>query len=680
MSNQRFITRFEDVHSRQRPVAGVRGDYSGNIGSHNIAGSGNFTASGRTTNYGHITNHGITTNNYFTDTNSGSSGAEILRTLYTSRYQSHLARVREPAAGTCTWVTKHPRYKEWLRRKTTALLWLSADPGCGKSVIAAFLVNHLKLHGDAIVCYFFFKDDNEEQRSPTFALCAILHQLFAQRNSLCKYAKKAFKAQGKRLTEEMDTLWDILVKAVAEGGCGKVICVVDALDECDEGALAQFTHRITSLPRSKTPNIQLKFFVTGRPYHRIERQLGPRTKTIRLRGEDEVRAMTADVTRVINEGIHDLESIWRRPGRFGYLRKILVSSAGGTFLWVSLMLEILNASVDDSRETFTTLVSTAPRDLPLLYTSILNKSPDPKRARRILHIVVAAARPLTLCEMNVAFRIRRGHTTMRDIGDLSPRSGRTVKNLCGLFVRIIDSKVYLVHQTAREFLIQGNSAGRGEWQHTLRSMDSNFILADICISYLSLQDFGSRPLSMDSPNTHKRAREEGVRNFFQHYAFLEYAASHWASHFRDSQNRQMELFRFTRVICQRGSGRFLTWLKVYWENNGQYCPFPNDFTHLMIAAWLGQQRVIKRLLKEGGDINARSVEYGTALNIAALRRHRDIAKTLVEGGVNAYIGGREYNILLTWKSELVVSEQYRPRMWSETPLTTDGVGDEADGK
>lgn len=28
-----------------------------------------------------------------------------------------------------------------------------------------------------------------------------------------------------------------------------------------------------------------------------------------------------------------------------------------------------------------------------------------------------------------------------------------VRNLCGLFVSVIDSKIYLIHQSAREFLI-----------------------------------------------------------------------------------------------------------------------------------------------------------------------------------------------------------------------------------
>src|SRR5205807_7312246 len=99
----------------------MHGDYSGNTGDNNTYGSFNT-----------IHNYG--------GTSSSQSHAEILQCLYTSRYEEHRRRVREPVEGTCSWVTEHPKYKDWLAKEKSGLLWLSADPGCGKSVIASFLV------------------------------------------------------------------------------------------------------------------------------------------------------------------------------------------------------------------------------------------------------------------------------------------------------------------------------------------------------------------------------------------------------------------------------------------------------------------------------------------------------------------------------------------------------------
>ncbi|PWW74874.1 NACHT-ANK domain protein transcript variant 3 [Tuber magnatum] len=615
MDDQQSSTRSEGLPSTQR----------GNSGSH-IFGSGN------------------TTHAYY-DPGAHSTSqrqADILQFLYTSRYEEHRDRVRKPVEGTCTWVTKHPRYQEWLVDRRSGLLWLSADPGCGKSVIASFLVNHLRAHTDAIVCFFFFKDDNDEQKSATFALCAILHQIFKERPHLTKFAEEEFRAKGKAFTREVNALWSILVKAVAEGGCGNVICVVDALDECEERTLDQFIRRVTSLAGSHTPDIPLKFLFTSRPYLRIDRDLGLPKTTIRLRGEEEMSSIATDVTRVIDEGIESLESNWGLPGGLGYLRNLLESSADRTFLWVSLTLEILKDCDDYSQEEFTKILTRQGGDLAELYTKMLDKIKSPNQARRILSIVVAATRPLTLREMNAAVRIKREHRSSRELGDMPAGFEKIVKNRCGLFVRVIDSKIYLIHQTAREFLVKGSLPGRGNWQYTFCPMDTNVLLADICTSYLSLEDFENDPL-VAHPNDHSGGAEFAA--YVEKYVLLDYAASHWADNFRDAGDRQMELFESTRLICEGGSNRFLTWFRVYWKSSGQKSPFPKEFTHLMIASWFGQGRVVARVSEKGGTRNALSKQYGTALNIAAFRRNKDVTRMLLERNVNAYIARKEYNIL-----------------------------------
>src|SRR5205807_1818311 len=157
-------------------------------------------------------------------------------------------------------------------------------------------------------------------------------------------------------------------------------------------------------------------------------------------------------------------------------------------------------------------------DIAEFYTKILDRSSDPNKARRILHIVVAAARPLTVSEMNVALRVTRDHKSVGDLSDhLYGAFEKTIKNFCGLFVRVIDSKIYLVHQTAREFLIRGALVGQGNWQYTLCPKDSNFIVAEICISYLSREEFAGSPVAMD---TYGRVLEKAVNEYLQKYIFL----------------------------------------------------------------------------------------------------------------------------------------------------------------
>jgi ankyrin repeat domain-containing protein 50 len=108
----------------------------------------------------------------------------------------------------------------------------------------------------------------------------------------------------------------------------------------------------------------------------------------------------------------------------------------------------------------------------------------------MLQIIVTARRPLTLNELNIAWAIRPQHKSKNEVEhSLEPNIARTVRGLCGLFVRIIDGKIYLVHQTAKEFLIPkaNNVATDGmlPW-HCLDPLQSSHVIAERCIWFLLL--------------------------------------------------------------------------------------------------------------------------------------------------------------------------------------------------
>jgi hypothetical protein len=96
-------------------------------------------------------------------------------------------RNRKRMPGTCNWLTEHPLFHHW---KTPAIddigrgavLFVTADPGCGKSVLARYLIDEvLDPRTDGFMCYFFFKDDFPDQCSSLSALSSILHQIISAR-------------------------------------------------------------------------------------------------------------------------------------------------------------------------------------------------------------------------------------------------------------------------------------------------------------------------------------------------------------------------------------------------------------------------------------------------------------------------------------------------------------------
>lgn len=89
-------------------------------------------------------------------------------------YEWYKDRVENRVNNTCQWFLNHPNFKKWLEGDSGPL-FVSADPGCGKSVLAKYLIDHILPQSaeSATICYFFFKD--QDQNTVRQALCAILH-------------------------------------------------------------------------------------------------------------------------------------------------------------------------------------------------------------------------------------------------------------------------------------------------------------------------------------------------------------------------------------------------------------------------------------------------------------------------------------------------------------------------
>jgi hypothetical protein len=144
---------------------------------------------------------------------------------------------------------------------------------------------------------------------------------------------------------------------------------------------------------------------------------------------------------------------------------------------------------------FFELLTLYPRSVDEIYEKILDQSNDFARVRKLLHIVVAAVRPLTIEGMNIALSIQHNDTCFDEI-ELTPPSSfaPVLRELCGLFVCIMDSRIYLAHQTAKDFLQKPTTASdrsptSDRWKHSLDPNDSHKTIAWSCIRYLLLDDF-----------------------------------------------------------------------------------------------------------------------------------------------------------------------------------------------
>ena len=157
------------------------------------------------------------------------------------------------------------------------------------------------------------------------------------------------------------------------------------------------------------------------------------------------------------------------------------------------------------------LIDNLPDDILGSYDVLLQKCPDLVFAKKVLQIVLAAAQPLTLTEIDVALNVNEQTSLYADLEQEGPsRLQETLPSRCGLMVSIIQSKVYFIHQTVKEFLLgkvgSERPAGR-VWQQSLELRESHHLLAKICLRSISFLEVELHQESLCNALLPEEARE-----------------------------------------------------------------------------------------------------------------------------------------------------------------------------
>jgi len=175
------------------------------------------------------------------------------------------------------------------------------------------------------------------------------------------------------------------------------------------------------------------------------------------------------------------------------------------------------------------------------YTAILKKSTNHDMAWKLLKIVCAAKWPLRVKEISIALTIQENDKTHESLEiQTEDFSKRFIRDLCGLFVIIIKGRVYLLHQTAKEFLMTPDlppqldlsSSFNGVWKHSISIQSSNFVLVHSCMWYLRLDELYEKDLLLKSDDTNRLVFNNELVSKFD---FLEYSAKSWVAHFGASE-------------------------------------------------------------------------------------------------------------------------------------------------
>ncbi|KAJ5203914.1 uncharacterized protein N7498_004793 [Penicillium cinerascens] len=558
---------------------------------------------------------------------------KILACLHRTDYEEYKETIDTPVEGTCTWFLQNPKYKGWLHEEGSSALWVSGDAGSGKTVLSTFLIDGLKKKisgwsSPTTVCYFFCDEKLESQNDGSAILAGLLHQIFCSNSKLIHHAENRFKTNNTRITRGFQSLWTIFQAVCEDPFAGNLICVVDGLDECDESSGRQFIERITSYVTNKSRSdiSALKVLMTSRGNKSIEDSFRS-FHNIRIRAEDLVEFTKEDVAKLIRFRLNKIQaSTLCSDDTKRRIECELTKKADRTFLWVSLILDLIEKSSDASDEGLILTLSTLPRELNQVYESILDRSPDPKNLVKLLSIIVASQRPLSLTELNMALSIRPSDRSRVDVQPRwQPNMSRRIKGVCGPFVRIIHGRVYLVHQTAKEFLLCPSNFERSSpfsWEHRLELPQAHLELAQICIWYLAFDDF----MAIQFPRvSHDETDVYSITNLHPHeheHELLDYASNHWGAHVRlaDTAAGPDLLQNALRLVDPR-TKNFQTWFQLYWISIAKVWRFPDDLTSLMIASHLGLRKLVQIITKDEVNLNTQDEEGWTAMHWAVWEGH-----------------------------------------------------------
>jgi len=154
------------------------------------------------------------------------------------------------------------------------LLWISGHPGSGKTVLSAYLMEHLSANKPPFisrntVCFFFCDDKIESQRDGKAILRSLIHQILTRRRKLIRHIKAAYDVQGPRLVDNFNELWRIFKAITTDSGAGSINIIADAIDECKEKTRRRFLEGMAAfvgeLQSTTRPTHSVKILITSRP-------------------------------------------------------------------------------------------------------------------------------------------------------------------------------------------------------------------------------------------------------------------------------------------------------------------------------------------------------------------------------------------------------------------------------
>ncbi|KAJ5415509.1 NACHT and TPR domain protein [Penicillium sp. CMV-2018d] len=252
----------------------------------------------------------------------------------------HKARV----LGTGDWVHMDDVFQSWIN-KETPVIFVSGNPGSGKSFLAANMINFLLerfppgLQRNPMVSigYFFFKDDKPQTRSCHQALRDLAFQISKNEPGYRNYLRSIEEYEQ---ISTLESAWRLLFVEYflkKPNNESTVYLLLDAVDETLDEERGIFIDFVKQLYSSQSC---LQIAIVGRPYisDQLIEGLDAKVPTLHVTKQKN----SGDITQYIHASIRKSLVLRRISTKLrNEIIDKLSAGAEGMFLWVNLMLQEL---------------------------------------------------------------------------------------------------------------------------------------------------------------------------------------------------------------------------------------------------------------------------------------------------------------------------------------------------
>ncbi|KAF5662920.1 nacht ankyrin domain-containing protein [Fusarium circinatum] len=603
----------------------------------------------------------------------------LLESLEFKEIHSRRLGVEVAHEETCNWLLEDPVYQRWLDRSKLiqhhGFLWIKGKPGAGKSTIMKLAYSQaMKMMGDSIIISFFFnaRGDNLE-KSIVGMYRSLLWELLSKASGLQKVLDDADLIPSSHYGQPIwsaEVLRSLLSLAIASLGRQRLVCFVDALDECNrKDVYGMIDHFQTIGKDSIARESEVYICFSSRNYPFID--IG--------NGQELILEHHSGHEHDLEAYIHSKLKVKKhREAEVDELRNDIRVKANGVFLWVKLVVQMLNEDFGyaDSLAIQRKTLEEIPPELSDLIRDILRR--DNKRPENLLlsiEWILFSKRPLKWEELYFALLSglhpdtiswwNRRKTTIQDMKQFILSSSKGLAEI----TKPNAQTVQFIHESVRDFLLKDDGLGHLRRDLQLETEDPQCSAHDrlkrCCHTYIQ---FDISPyVSLDTP---RRMGELGAAGILRRsFPFMEYAAQHILGHAETAGNSLPQRdfitnFPIKSWIVLNNIFRKLSSL------GPQYTP---NASLLYILAKDGLTNLIRSAFDAGFKSNIHRERLENPLFAALANEHHCAVKALLQQEMRVS-EAEEISAQLEYGKYFSASKGYTPLHWAiqrgDIPLAT----------